>query len=913
MISFYLVASNTNMSPSWLRPSLKLRDLLCIKQITQDPWLTWNDDELVEESETNDKLRLNCATDSYRKSQDEHKLLTKLAGCCMISIDQVEAECEPELPREARGFISHSAITAQDIDERKLFDFDRIWVFGSVRDDIPRVISEKYECIRKFWSLATWKPLSWVSILLVTYLTLKFTIMSYFMYEHDMLLNKIDFELLPNATKSTAQTSTTNSKICIVANHLLAKPREKYLRIQEINQLFDWFGATYTTIVGIGVITINVLASVAFSFYFVAFLRLRNHRRIELEHSEFMANPCEVRARMRRRLEKIVDSIKESLCGGTKIVFIQTKLTSMPTTPSDCSISTLLSLIVRLNLVKPFNLTSCWHWCLINLSLFYTRAGFSISLIFSIISLSCLALYEVRGLTLRRIDQIKCQLWRHDAISLDEDNLLQIPLTPMENNDEIEAYKRYVNSAGNLSTFLYLWFLVETKYYLSYARILYSIEILALTTLYSIWATYYTSVYVVGYSHQLIWLIQLERQICDCIQVNERHKHLLIASSIERKLPLDRKQQRLKNNSSWLMSKQYESTLLELSLICYLNYELFRRSHIKFQRLANFLLSQVSVLVGTSFIVCYVIANNLNAKIILPILYTTLAIVLLFNIYLGSMSYKSKKIERIMRDLVRLLASCPTGEIQNSRPIAMWRRQILTDHEAQEIFSSSVFNIYMSYEKMISINAYMLALWLIVLTKVWEQKKKNLTPGSESSISLDGFWSSTHKQIINSQNLNYSSLLSISFKSPITLKIRIRCLSSRELVQWREDFVAQHCNIRELERKWLTSDHHHDHKHDHLLKSGIHVVRAYHLAWHLVSSHLISLLRPLLLLPLLLLQNCTLVRTFIRSHGRSMKFFVSTRRQVCVKHHHHQVSSSCYATLKLRMFCAAYLGSTNRY
>ena len=150
-------------------------------------------------------------------------------------------------------------------------------------------------------------------------------------------------------------------------------------------------------------------------------------------------------------------------------------------------------------------------------------------------------------------------------------------------------------------------------------------------------------------------------------------------------------------------------------MVAFVNYELFRREYKPFRMLTNFLLFFATVFTSISLFELYLIATKLDNRYRSLSLLASFCVLIFMNIYLTLASYMSKLVEQVMYELITLmsrLAEYP--DLQVLPTLNIWRRQMLSEKEVRLFVSTRIFAYSVSYTKIVSFNAHLAGLWLIL-------------------------------------------------------------------------------------------------------------------------------------------------------------------------------------------------------
>lgn len=391
------------------------------------------------------------------------------------------------------------------------------------------------------------------------------------------------------------------------------------------------------------------------------------------------------------------------------------------------------------DMVRPAHLTSNWHKKLICLEGYYYYLRMISGLVPCFIVITATILTEIYLRVEERLNIFECSQKQGNSFYIRK----KINLSPL-NFEDLTKYLAYDGSRLN---FIKLMLTVEVKYYLTRRIVFGLLELYLATTIILFIASFYYLLYVRSFLNRMIWLNQLQEQLNWCskhiidigrtkdldgfngftnlLNGNEKSfivnsdqlimkiltKHFEVEADVDN--GVEAKKERVKENK--LIS-------LKAILITYLNFELFRKQQANYHRLANFLIFQMTLLIGSVLLLCYFIGTNVNVGSNSILLFTSTYLVLCMNVHLISSAVMTNKILKLMRTIFKLMAGASSIDLQLTDIIDIWRRQLLDDEQTVEHFSIRFFGVYLSYDRIITFNAYLVALWLVLLKQMREKQ-----------------------------------------------------------------------------------------------------------------------------------------------------------------------------------------------
>lgn len=378
-------------------------------------------------------------------------------------------------------------------------------------------------------------------------------------------------------------------------------------------------------------------------------------------------------------------------------------------------------------MVKPGNLTSKWHKTLLSYDKYFFKGTVFCTLLPAFIIIILNVIGEIYKRVKQRLDSLECQKWKLEGVLIKE----TIKLNPLNSQEDKLAYSTY---DGTTRQFIYLMMQVETKYYLSTRVVFAILEMLIVALFFASVAAFFYYLYVRSFLNRLVWLIQIQEQVNWSTnhlkskilnytenESNSDFDNLEISHGDDNEMYYTNSEELLmgystKHAYTRVVCPQNKATTLRAILITYLNYELFRKQQVEYLKLATLLLSQLIALVVTTFVFCYFIGtkmkNNLSQTYILFIS-TYLMAFLNLHLLIGAILI-SRSVE-LTKSILSLLAAATLNKMQLLDVVDLWRRQLQGEEGTKKNFAIKLFSVYLSYDSIISFDAYLVALWLILL------------------------------------------------------------------------------------------------------------------------------------------------------------------------------------------------------
>lgn len=339
----------------------------------------------------------------------------------------------------------------------------------------------------------------------------------------------------------------------------------------------------------------------------------------------------------------------------------------------------------QLLLVEPDHLTDHWHRRLCLGSRHLTRVGFVMVFCFGFLFLALMVVQETIRFHQYRLNIFDC-LKVNKSLSPKHSTLLR--LRDLGKEWQIEAYKNFDGSPGSSLRLI----LVEAKLLLSWREMVTILEITSCAVMLSLSLMLYVGIYIAQYISKTLWLNQIRSQVQDCIRS-------LFEAATQIADEHNKRARDLRNNVRQLT-------------LAYANFELFRREQRAYQSLANFLVAQMILVSVPLLAITFATVASLHTDdLIVTFVLVSYALSIL-NIYLITSAIRTNMALKLMKDMSRLVAYIAANSLEHSRVARLWSSQILDYSRTLSCFAPKLFGIPISYDKIINLNAYLLALWI---------------------------------------------------------------------------------------------------------------------------------------------------------------------------------------------------------
>lgn len=693
-----------------------LLNVLTFRRCFQDPWQTQGQSSNRLENERR-ILKNDCiTTDVYRRTIQMFQVLFELC-----SMRFVAACCPPNSANDKKLLSFDEEKKSKPhhlVPNTLIFSLDQ-------RNYLPSAeVTQKWPQTRSKFILIT---------LCTTFVSLKILLCACFLYDRDKIMKTIRLVLEKQTTNLTA-TCDIRQSVWNESGMRQSHKQLDYEKLAWLNQMIELvYDDRFNMFPGVGFVTLVIIGSAPLGFYYMPNMFLHLRGGIRLDFMAFIYTPAAEERRLRHEINRIVENILDSLTDrgherrGMKRILVDRnlnekydldyrngtniRLLAWSKRIDDLHFLELVTRVATRNQVRPVVVHSGWHQDLVQMLHFLSILFIAISFGVPLASNLALSVQEIFERTRQRLAWAECSV-RSDLVM---NNYLGFPL--ITEAQHVQAYEGYDLT---WSYYLYLALKVELLYYFDMKCFYSQLELATIEFFLSVWSTLITLLFILAYLHKNAWLHQINNQLRDC---------LLLAVQFNKQVSLSRAGTPVSSRS--LMSVNDRSCyddpnkleLLRYLTIVYINYELFRRQHGPVHELASFLVHQAVVFTSTAAGACYLVATNIATTYRAPILFAMACVVMFMNIYLFISSYTSKLNERIMFNVVRLMAAMAgdldehsdhSSHLMFSTPVVLWRRQLLDQAEVQRFAAVNVLGMFMSYEKLIAFNVYLVAIFILM-------------------------------------------------------------------------------------------------------------------------------------------------------------------------------------------------------
>lgn len=595
------------------------------------------------------------------------------------------------------------------------------------------------------------------------YVCTKFTILGILQFENDLIVQKM-------GSKVRNSSSSSQPNFCCLTHEIYETNEDKRMlfRLKDVRSWLEALGDPFSAANGISTAVFLFAGSLPITVFLLSCMNIQN-KRLRVDLLSFLFDPLSERLRIKTELCSLIFRTNESVKNYQARIELDMKsakknqkksysnkksptsndrlrfsnhrkwpstmniFPSNFTTIDDRRIYSDVNLNIKyktgeyrsytsvlfdanlVEMVRPVHLTSRWHRTLIKIEMYKLETILFLGQIINIILFISAFSIELRARLNQRLATLECLRWRPDAILVAE----AFNLRPLTDPGDSKLYSSY---DGSTTKYLQL-IIIEIKYYLTEPASLSLAELLVALYLFLYIAGFFYYLYLSCFLSRLVWLNQIDSQI-NWIT----HQLKLIRSyridSTDDICQEDGGEREVFQTSSEELIKEYISENGELRysiqismkaiLVTYLNYELFRKQQVHYRTYATSSITQLLTIAIASFAIYYIVIKNLN-NFTHPSLTILVATPLFFvNIHFLVSAIMIKKNTRLTKSIIEMLAIGAASGMQLVDLFDLWRRQLLDEEGTKDDFAVKLFGFYLSYEAIITFNAYV-ALYVFVL------------------------------------------------------------------------------------------------------------------------------------------------------------------------------------------------------
>lgn len=355
-----------------------------------------------------------------------------------------------------------------------------------------------------------------------------------------------------------------------------------------------------------------------------------------------------------------------------------------------------LNNVIKLRLVKPSNQT--YHW-LKHLNDTFNVCKYIIMVtmicwpIFSIYSAFAGHIYEDAKL---RIQWAQCfEIAKNRTVYLD---LLGCDRNTEMTEDELNSYKQ--ESLDDTRGIIRLIFKYNLRRCIRIENWSKLIQVLVMMAYFSAITVLGFFIYMVGFRDKTYWLDQIERQIdasCSSIQ------------------SLNYKQLEETEFKHIKTSRSSQDIILTQILVAYLNYSLFRKRNANFKEFNNNFSIELSTASILIFGLTYHTGVYSQKSFSIFVISSIISVVMSINFVTLIPSIYFNKIIKLRKRIGLLVQAGQSSRLNLQIPMSLWRNQLLEESELVSLFGQRSFFGHVTYKRIITLNAYMMAAWIVSL------------------------------------------------------------------------------------------------------------------------------------------------------------------------------------------------------
>lgn len=374
----------------------------------------------------------------------------------------------------------------------------------------------------------------------------------------------------------------------------------------------------------------------------------------------------------------------------------------------------ILNGIDSVEIVLPRKLSHWWHRFLCKLFAILIIVSPILCLLGATATVLAFTYVELNERVLDRLESIDCKNYmnsNHSFKNLDN-HLQRAQLSDEDLSVFIRHNERVIKSIGyvqsNYGIYYEGWYnyypllLIESRHFFSNSTNLRSIwEFLILIGFFSLWFCFYLALHLCSHLDRIVWLDEIDEQIERCIRLMD----VTSRSSLDQN-------NLIKSRTSL---KREDNELFRTVTITYLSFELFRRDQKQHQALANFLVLQNAIYCLTVVALVYLISITIKTDAPFVVLVTAFNMVIMLNLYLLTSAVLTSKMDKLIQAILRLLANSRLYCINMSFMFNLWQRQLTIPLEFRRLLAPSLLGNYLSWTKVLQIDASALAVYLIIL------------------------------------------------------------------------------------------------------------------------------------------------------------------------------------------------------
>lgn len=557
--------------------------------------------------------------------------------------------------------------------------------------------------------------------LFIIYISIKYTVMAILQSNYDSLVDKFNPKLRENSSRT---------EICCFEKdiYMTDQDKEGLARLDAARSLLETLGDPIIFVGGPGTSLMSFISTLPFVVYLTSVMYLLFRRR-RADIVSFYLNPLNEIFRIKKELAEILFRTAGSINNYRKTAnlklssnYASSKANHLTSNLNNFTTYTKMLFDTNLvEMVRPANLTSKWHKTLISVEAWIAGIVIVIGVIPSIFLMLIITSYELYKRVQQRLKSFECQKWATGAVLIKE----TMKLTPLETQKDKLAYLTYDGSAAQLFQLIAK---VEIKYYLSIRICISLLEIFLATGLAVAISSFFYYLYVRSFLGRLIWLKQIQEQVIwaknqlvklsnNKLNCDNQIKIQLNNNNINNRSYVEINSEKLMINCMTKYDRQGRNvaTTVKALLVTYLNYELYRKQQPEYLKLVTFLVFQSISLVFTMALFSYSVGTGTKSNLsTIFLLFMPTYLMIFVNVHLLMGAYLISRNSSLNKNILDMLAAASSNEMHLLDSIDLWRRQLLDNEGTKKNFAVKLFSVYLSYDSIINLDAYLVALWFLL-------------------------------------------------------------------------------------------------------------------------------------------------------------------------------------------------------
>lgn len=323
----------------------------------------------------------------------------------------------------------------------------------------------------------------------------------------------------------------------------------------------------------------------------------------------------------------------------------------------------------------------------VNCSVIMLLVAFSGGTIFSAIS----ATISINLRLLQRLANLRC-------LNLTEFKRDYAQIDPITLEDE----QKYLSVSLDRKIPLDLYF-TEARYYIYYYGY-YLVEMQFFLIIVASSTSFYACIHLLVHYERIIWLNKMREKIQACMRSLYDYQKF--------ECQLDESNEHQPDD---LNDRKFR--LIQSITAAFLEYESFRKQQDNFKSVSNFLSAQGAGLAISSMSLAYAVGLTFKADSALIMSATASFATCYLNFYILLTAIVTKRIDSLHGHITRLVAlGCHMWSLKRAHIFIVWRKHLLDESETRKLLAPSILSIYPTYERLLTLNIYVLLLWYVLMS-----------------------------------------------------------------------------------------------------------------------------------------------------------------------------------------------------